>query len=821
MMMAYYPVGHLRREIFAKINPPVRFGSTSAKAYLSALAGAILFCAMVPATSQEIDLDKPYTSGFDKDGLELLKPGSAAEQVCNYSRELLPSQSGNKDPLAPKIFNSSVQARGGDIVFFQGANLTPWSRVEVNLPGGATSELQIINRVAPSWIAARVPKGVSAAFYARVINEYGSSSTIRINAPLPYHLDTTQISPGAHFRIFGQNLLRAACKPTVFVGGYPAEIDTASSHDYVLAVRAPLGISPSDAADVLVDNGGGLGPAALDGGVRVVAGSGDPLNLNVGWAASFDFATRVISSSALCNGTSDDAGAIKRALSAASALGGAIVQLPKGTCRIAGTIDFESNAVLRGAGRNDTILRYESNYPISADSKDRIGLENLQLVNAGTAQEGMVWRGNTRSFIRGVTMNMALSRQWFLTDNRDFLFDDNVVIQKGSYDQQNPYRFDRCAGLLFLNNQTTNVDGSPTFQSVRDTAFLGNHFTRDATSQGEGTVIVHHGFALDFAQRVSIIGNTFDVVNGPITNKQRNDGETILVEGGGPNRTENLGSVKTVGANFLSDPENPIIIEPSGSGRLPNLGVAIVSGTGSGQVRHVVGYEHDALKVDPAWDVLPEPGSHYSTFVWGLDKVLIIGNTLIDNPRGIWLYHTSIRDVVIRKNEIREGGGIYLRAYQNVAQKIFTVQLNTNIEENRIVNKTGNWMSHIILVSVRADNSAFGVSQFGIEVRRNMIVANQPNITSAQEDYAAYEGYASVVRVEAAPKPSFLPQLIGPIFQQNSCINCMQPFAVSVGVAGAVLSGNTSLPQTGQSIVKDLNSSGRPLGGSMGTIVLQ
>jgi hypothetical protein len=795
--------------------------SSTSICFAAFIATGLSVAAVAPATSQNVDLASPGSS-TNVEGIDSApqRPPGTFEGFCKFSREPMVTRPAETDPLAPKIFNSSLKARGGDIIFLQGANLTPSARVFQETPDGTSSQISIVNRVGSNWIAALIPTSSSGAFHIRVVNEHGSSATIRINAAAPYHLETTKVAPGGRFRIFGQSLMIAECRPTILVGGYPAEVDLAASRDYMLVARAPLGIAPTDGAEVLVDNGGGLGPTALDGHVRVIAGIGDPLQLNVGWAASFDFATRVITTSAVCNGTTDDSVSIKRAISAASALGGAIVQLPVGTCRIGGTIDLESKVVLRGAGRNETILRYERDYPIFADSKDLVGLEDLQLLNAGTTQEGMVWRNNTKSFIRRVTLNMLVSRQWFLTDNRDFLFDDNIVMQTGSFDQQNPYRFDRSAGLLFTNNRSLNVNGSPTFQDVHDSAFLNNRFTRDAVSQNEVPVVVHHGFVMDFARRVSVVGNTFDVVRGPINNKQRNDGETILVEGGGPTRTESVGTVKAAGANFLSDPDNPTIPTPLGDRERSNLSVAIVSGNGVGQFRHVVGYDGGTVKVDPPWDVPPEAGSHYGTFVLGLERVLIVGNTLIGNPRGIWLYQTSIRDVLIERNEIRDGGGIYLRSQQNLASRIFTVQANTVIEDNTIINQTGIWMSHIILAGVSSDEATFGLNQLGIEVRRNIITANQINLSSTKEDYAAHEGYAAMVRVETQrPAGNFLPKLVGPIFQNNACINCERPFTVGVGVAGAIFSGNTAEPAVRSSIVRDLDFAGRPLGGSTETVI--
>ena len=40
---------------------------------------------------------------------------------------------------------------------------------------------------------------------------------------------------------------------------------------------------------------------------------------------------------------------------------------------------------------------------------------------------------------------------------------------------------------------------------------------------------VIHSFTMDFAHRIAIVNNTFDVFGGPISNKDRNDGETMLL----------------------------------------------------------------------------------------------------------------------------------------------------------------------------------------------------------------------------------------------------------------------------------------------------
>jgi hypothetical protein len=93
-------------------------------------------------------------------------------------------------------------------------------------------------------------------------------------------------------------------------------------------------------------------------------------------------------------------------------------------------------------------------------------------------------------------------------------------------------------------------------------------------------------------------------------------------------------------------------------------------------------------------------------------------------------------------------------------------------------------------------------------------------VTSAQEEYGAHVGYAALVRVESQKRqPNFLPKLVGPIFQDNACVNCERPFTVGAGVAGAIFSGNKVEQTARRGVVRDLDIEGRPLGGSIETFI--
>jgi hypothetical protein len=692
---------------------------------------------------------------------------------------------------APKIFNASQNVQPGDIVFIQGTNFDTTAQVWLEAQSGATpTKLQIVNRVGATWMAAQTPLTWTGAMTLWVSNSVGTSNMAKLNAAIPWHLDALQLVPGGAFKVFGKNLLAPGCTPVVTVDGQAATVNVSESTENMLVATAPSTIRPTSASIISIDNGNGSGPGTLDRQISVVTGSGDPFSLGVGWAAGFTYSGRTINVMTPCNGSADDSGAIQNAINAAAGSGG-IVQLPRGTCRLANSLTMHSNVVLQGAGIDVTTLRYESNYPIYSQGSDLTGLRDFTLVNAGTTQEGPIWKQNTRTFFQRIKIDMGSSRQLFFTGNQNFVVSNCVFIQRGSIGGQNPYLFSFSSGFVFSGNTTTWIDGSPTFQSLHDALVTGNTFTRDASNQYESTIITTHSFVMDFTYRTAILGNTFNVTHGPVTNKLRNDGETLLTEGGGGNRTENIGTVSSATATTISDPNNVINTNPFGTGLPENYGVAIVSGTGTGQTRELTKYASSTMQVDHAWDVIPDSSSHYATFVWGLEKTIISGNTLDDNPRGIWLYQAALRDVDVVGNAIVNGGGIFIRSFEDDSARQFDPIYDINVKGNNISNSNGLWMSYINDVFVNKDPIAFGTGNIGIEIRSNSLTANIPNVTSNVEDYANREGYMALMRSElSGGQASDSVGILGTIFQANRCTNCSTSFVIGSGDFGTVLYQN-------------------------------
>ncbi len=703
--------------------------------------------------------------------------------------------SGNKPPM---VLNATGSGRAGDVVSLQGENFGTSPRVY--LESASASALPIINSVGTGWLAVQLPADAGGALHLRIDNGTGVSARVALNAARPLHLDALQLTPGGRFRVFGRNLYLRGSTPIVTVGGVAAALDLSTSDEHMLTATAPAALTASTAAAISVDNGNGSGAAALDRNVETLAsGGGDPFGLGVGWASGYAaIATTTIDAvrdprlvqKAACNGSGDDSNAIQAAIELAAANGGGLVRLPAGQCRLmTGRMTLRSRVVVQGAGKGATEIVYASDYPVSATNVDLAGIRDLTLTNSGASGEGPLLKDSTRIVIQNVRVRLMTSRQMYLSGNRQFAVVGSDFEQTGSIGYQGPYVLNDAAGLLFEGNTTQWVDGAPTFSRIHDSYLHANRFTRDGSRQnaGGGTV---HSMVLDFAHRVAVVGNTFDVANGPITNTSRNDGETILSEGGGASRSENLGTVGSATSTTLTDASNALNVDPFGMGQIPeNYGVAIVAGKGAGQSRRVVGYSQPTLTVDRAWDSVPDASSRYATFVWGLEKSIIKGNTLSQNPRGIWLYHTAIREVDVMANTITEGGGIYLRSYQNLAQKYFMPIWNVRIVGNKISNTSRRWMSYVNAVFVNADARAFGIANLGIEMRSNDLVANAPNVSSAWEEYAGTEGYVNMMRVEnyAGYESSSAPRLLGSILSNNRCTNCDVAVRIGTGAGGTTI----------------------------------
>ncbi|WP_158558930.1 glycosyl hydrolase family 28-related protein [Rhodoferax lacus] len=649
-----------------------------------------------------------------------------------------------------------------------------------------------------------MPATASGALIVRLGNGDALGAPIKLNAATAFHLDTTQLAAGGKFRVFGRNLLLPGYTPVVKVDGWAAAIDGAASDENMLVATAPLRLGNKARIAVSVDNGNGTGASLMERPIASASGDGkDPFGLGVGWASAFSgIASRVLLAASdqrlqrpvKCNGSQDDSKGLQEAIDLANATGGGTVWLPEGTCRLSATVQLKSNVVVQGAGPRRTVLAYDANYPLLGRGVSLAGLRNFSLRNVAGTIESALLQKSDRVFFSNVVFEINGGIQMFLTENLNVVIDHCEFLQPKNPRESGPFVLSGSAGLVFTHNRVVFANGNPNFGGVHDAYVGDNHISRDVRDNQHSKGVVH-SLTLDFAHRVAVVNNVLDVLGGPIVNKRRNDGETILTEGGGGNRTENIGYVKAATALTLTDPDVVHKVRPFGAGEIPeNYAVAIVAGTGTGQTRRVVGYNNSTLTVDHAWDIVPDASSHYATFVWGLEKTLIKGNTLSQNARGIWLYQTAVKDVDIVSNTITEGGGIYLRTAQSLKDRLFTPMYGVKVANNTIFNSSSEWPSYIHLAFVRMDEPAFGLGAIGVEIRANTLQANRPNVSLNEEESGGVEGFVVRARFEGESQGRSKNQtrLLGTIFQDNQCTDCNVGLLVREGAQGTVLDGNAN-----------------------------
>ena len=699
----------------------------------------------------------------------------------------------------PVVFNATISARAGDIVSLQGENFGNAPTVWFDGSGATTPvSLTVVNQVGTGWLAVQIPESATGALVVRVSNGNASSAAVKLNGAVAHHLDALELSPGGAFRIVGRNLRLAGSTPKVTVGGMTATVDTAASDEHVLVATAPAALKASPGAIIAVDNGNGTGASTFDTTVPVVAGgTGDPFALGVGWASNFAvIAGRSIDASKdarlaarmVCDGVKDDSQALQAALLFASRNGGGVVQLPAGTCRIASSVQLLSNVVLQGAGKDRTVIRYDfSNFPIYGYSMDLAGIRNLTFTNAGTGTMGPMIMESTRVFMQGVKMNLGANGMFWGYNNKNFVITQSDFLQTGSASAANLVE---NAGLVFTENNVAFMNNIGTmFDRTHDAWIRGNTWSRDASRQNDPTVV--HTLTINFAYRFALLGNILKTINGPV-DIALNSGETILTEGGGGARTENIGNVTVATSSTITDSNNLINVDPFKTGTIPvNYGVAIVAGKGAGQHRQVVSYITRTMSINRPWGVVPDTTSRYATMVWGLERALIKGNTLTQNPRGIMIYSTAARDIDIVGNTLTENGGILVRAFQKLASKWFTPIYGIRIDNNTLNNTTRTTQSTIAVHMANADGQAFGTAHTGVEVRNNRLTANSPNLYTTYLSNAGFEGFVNQMNVESSTFiATSIPRILGTIMQRNACTNCDVAFRLGTGATGAVLSNN-------------------------------
>ncbi|RYF65249.1 MAG: T9SS type A sorting domain-containing protein, partial [Cytophagaceae bacterium] len=389
------------------------------------------------------------------------------------------------------------------------------------------------------------------------------------------------------------------------------------------------------------------------------------------------------------------------------------------------------------------------------------------------------WTGNmtgqcTEVFLQRVFIDLNRG-EWLMWANSNKLVIANSIITQGltsNSGYRGPLQLNRCANFVISGNSFTYAVDGLNLNDAHDGVFENNRVYRDGAARYPASVI-NHVLILNFAENVAVLANEFKVINGPAQNS--NDGETIIAEGGGPDRIDEDAGIMS-GATSITITDNTK--NWANVRRRPV--VAIVNGKGVGQWRTITSRTANRLTIDRPWDVVPAVGSHYAIFNWGARNWLLQGNTMEGNRRGITLYHNATNQVAIINNTLINNGSIDLAPIQqehvgvSLSQQ-FIPMYNNQIIGNLVSNMNGENGVFIGVHSVQfMQEKTFGTSVIGLEVRDNTLTAGQPNIP-AIVDANFPEGYLNYLQYQPGVNryvEEQIPAILGSIFQNNTAINC-------------------------------------------------
>ena len=723
----------------------------------------------------------------------------------------------------PAIFHASSSVLPGEALSLQGEFSASAQAYLAPALASVGQPLAVLTQQT-GQLAAQLPANLAPDVYQVWVMDQGQrSASVYLNQARGQHFDSPDITPGGSVRLFGRNLLLAGTTPQVRLvaqnggpSGGPALVQAIDG--YSLRLQAPASLVPGQTYDVYVSNGHGgkPGETLVAQPLLAISSGVDFFQLGVPWGVRFDFYQNVYNTrtdprlalKTVGDGLANDLPAIQAAIDRASGDGGGVVLVPAGSYKLVltnqGAMQMRSRVVLRGEGKNATVLRFgygstvpgwraDGHWGLLWDNVRQAGLADLTLTNVDNT-------GNFYNNMAGQGREVFMQRIRFELNKGSWLWwanSDRVAILNSEFSQgvdaqpgyRGPVQLNGCQNFVVARNHFTYAVDGLNLNSTRRGVFEDNQVDRDGSARWPVALhLTNHVLILNFAEDLAVLNNKFQVVNGPSQNI--NDGETILAEGGGPWRPdEEAGTVSSATSLTLQDNTR--------SWKAPEKQpmVAIVRGPGMGQWRRIVSRTATTLTLDRPWEVMPQPGSRYTIFNWGARNWLVQGNTLIGNLRGIMFYHNATNEVAIVGNRLTNSGSIDLTPPQSTDtrdgksyQKLLPYY-DVQMQGNDVADTDG---SNGVFIGVHVvqylQASTFGTSVIGLEVRHNTLTAHQPNVP-ARVDADFPEGYANELFLQNPPgyADDKTPAILGSIFQDNIARNCDHAVYLNSGAYGTVV----------------------------------
>ncbi|GEP97526.1 hypothetical protein CCY01nite_37860 [Chitinophaga cymbidii] len=731
------------------------------------------------------------------------------------------------------IFNYTESAKPGEVVGIQGDAFGNVPKVFFAVINGSSVELPLLEKDT-NYVAVRIPVDAPEGMY---VLKVGNSQPVYINRARVMSYEYDEVMPGTVFRLFGRNMWMNKNAKVQFVhpaNGRTANADIIKGDAFSLQLKTPGTLEAGVRYKIKVNNGTGghHGDSYFDETLLVRKAAADPFGLNVPWGADFSFSRNVYNiktdTRLIQRNKNDDRLVIQEAIDKAHADGGGVVYLPAGHYKLiyetgSGLI-MRSRVVLKGDGKDKTIITYGYGKPFSTERVKAPYGWTLGWPDSRSEGMAMVWpggittsglldlsmknvnesgafvhtiknmpEGGSRLFV--VNCGLDFNTGWGLAlVNVDKLLLANNTMKSTSVDVRGinaptrtwPQDIKNSYNVICRNNTYEYNAGRFGANGCHHAIFENNRFIRNGDHQAKGET---GGLSLDYVTDVIVQANTFEVTGTPVLN--RNQGETILSQGGNPHQ-QSMGKVTKAGALTLEDWKTEwqdftdrVMTEWQYAIHPTNYTVAIVHGKGAGQWRTIVKNNDTVLTIDRPWDVVPAPGSHYVITQWSCYQMLVRDNILKGNNRGIWMYCGNA-DLVITGNKLVNSEGIYIRADQRLAYKRYNLSWNTLITNNTVENTDGRRAAFIAAYLAQEKNAnIFGTGMLNMTVRGNTVRAYTPNVVKGSfvkgEGYFNANGSGEIVAKGA-------PGILGSIFENNRSINTGDSLKLAGSVFHTVVS---------------------------------
>lgn len=573
---------------------------------------------------------------------------------------------------APVVFWSPDSVEPGNVVLLYGGGLASVEKISVGrLPDGSAEhpgtpvDVSAITQNAASLqpcdnsVKFQIPENLPPGIYeATVQSASGASKPVILNRPelwflqpvkLQPGLSQNQAPPGAVVQIVGKNFLLPSDK-----GSPHAELHAANGKWIPLALKQVERFSLR--AQLPADLMEGKYELWLHNGFGGVSGWGGPLAVEIKQPDFWpDKIYNVKKFGAMGDGVANDTMAICAALAAAGQNGGGIVFLPWGTYRLTNYIVIPERTILRGEGRDCTVLQWPVDEPKTradfapgaAYGVARYAVEDLTLIarkvdtlfmdlsdrNVPNELKALKPAVSRDVFFRRVNFQHWLmcshpdrvTELWNVTTNAQgktipsqFDGDHATLVRVGAMDN---FEFSDCQ-----------MQGGQThFKNLRNVRETGNYFANGmgycyvALAQGAHQMICEsneiHGSsswgygAIAMNQVYSAHNRSYNFVRG--------EREAMTLDISALPTPNVFSNIAWFGLPTKVDSQKLTLTSiKAHPGEFVGLAVMVLDGSGAGQYRVITANTPTEFTVDRAWDVPPTTES--TVGLWSLMRHMIV-----------------------------------------------------------------------------------------------------------------------------------------------------------------------------------------------------